>query len=273
MSEISPNDVNKVILGVSSGTILGLSISTHIGLGFGYQAVNIWIFFINLLALAVIKAFLPRMEGHEKDLNLQMQCIKTNKFIISVLFILFIGVAVSVVYNYFTIILLDLTNVHNEMICIFLFANGIASIVGTSLFGYLIHKRNNLAVLVYPIVFMTVIFLLGLEVKVSAYVFVLLIVFGMLDGSMHTISQYWISSSIKGAQEFANGVYLFTNNLNRSVGIFLGGLLIEWDMIYMIFVASITLFLMAFPFVMYRVRKYPIFDKKQTPVRNAPAAK
>ena len=268
MSELSPNNVNKVVLGVSAGTILGLSISTHIGLEFGYQAVNVWIFSINLLALAAIKAFLPRMEGHEKNIGLQFECIKTKKFIVSVIFILFIGVAISVVYNYFTIILLDLTKIQNQMISIFLFSNGIASIIGTSLFGYLIHKKNNLVILIYPIVFMTVIFLLDLEVKVSIYVFALIIAFGMLDGSMHTISQYWISSSIKEAQEFANGVYLFTNNLNRSIGIYLGGILIEEQMIHMIFVTSMSLFLMSFPFVMYRIRKYPNRNKERTPIRN-----
>lgn len=261
MSEISKKDVNKVILGVSSGTILGLSISTHIGLEFGYSAVNVWIFIINVLALIGIMALLPKMKGHKRKILTQIDCAKTKKFIVSVIFILFIGVAISVVYNYFTIILLDLTKIHNEAICIFLFANGIASMVGTSFFGYLINKKNNLAILVYPIVFMIVVFLLGMEIKISAITFILLIAFGLLDGSMHTIAQFWISSSIKKAPEFANGVYLFINNLNRSIGIYIGGLLIEYHFYYSVFAVSMVLFLFAIPFVLYRLNIDPSLRK------------
>lgn len=257
MSELSPNNVNKVVLGVSSGTILGLSISTQIGLMYGYHAVNIWIFLMNVLALVVIHLFMPKMEGRSGNRIININFIKYRHFMISVLFILCIGVAISIVYNYFSTILITLTNVSAGTLSIFLLANGLASIVGTSLFGHLINKKDNLAIAVYPLVFAGVIFVMDLEIQLPAFVFVLLIIFGLLDGSMHTISQYWMASSLREAPEFANGVYLFINNLNRTVGIFIGGILVDCDLYFLLFYTSMAFFLLASPSVTYRIKKYP----------------
>jgi predicted MFS family arabinose efflux permease len=257
MSELSPNNVNKVVLGVSSGTILGLSISTQIGLMYGYHAVNIWILLMNVLALVVIHLFMPKMEGRSGNRIININFIKYRHFMISVLFILCIGVAISIVYNYFSTILITLTNVSAGTLSIFLLANGLASIVGTSLFGHLINKKDNLAIAVYPLVFAGVIFVMDLEIQLPAFVFVLLIIFGLLDGSMHTISQYWMASSLREAPEFANGVYLFINNLNRTVGIFIGGILVDCDLYFLLFYTSMAFFLLASPSVTYRIKKYP----------------
>ena len=257
MSELSPNDVNKVVLGISSGTILGLSISTQIAIDYNYQMVNLWICLINVIALIVIYLYFPRMEGHESNPLTIISSAKSRQFIISVLFISCIGIAISIVYNYFSIILLTLTNINKEIISVYLFANGLASIVGTSLFGHLINRRNNIAILLYPAVFATIVIILNFEIDSSFIVFFLIIIFGMMDGSMHTIAQFWITSSIRKSPEFANGVYLFVNNLNRTLGILIGGMLIDGGMMSLIFIASMSFFLIAIPFVTYRFKKYP----------------
>ena len=149
------------------------------------------------------------------------------------------------------------TQVPPESISTFLFANGIAAVFGTRLFGYLINKRNNLPIAIYPIVFATVVLLLAFGVDVPEFVFIMLILFGLLDGSMHTISQYWLSSSIKEAPEFANGSYLFINNMNRAVGIFIGGIFLDWGLAILIICTSVACFILACPAAVYRIKKYP----------------
>ena len=47
----------------------------------------------------------------------------------------FNGVAISMIYNYFSVVLEVLTKIPADLISIFLFANGIAAVCGTSLFG------------------------------------------------------------------------------------------------------------------------------------------
>ena len=257
MGELEPDNVNRIVLGVSAGSILGLSISTQIGVTFGYPFVNAWLFLINVLALAGIWLLFPEMEGHQSNPIENFSFAKEKRFLVSLLFTIFIGVAISMIYNYFSTVLAVLTKVPVDSISTFLFANGIAAVFGTSLFGYFINKRNNLPIVIYPIVFAVVVIFLGLGIEVPGYTFVLLIIFGLLDGSMHTISQYWLSSSIREAPEFANGAYLFINNMNRAVGIFIGGIFVDAGSGLLLLITSVTCFILACPTALYRIRKFP----------------
>ena len=161
------------------------------------------------------------------------------------------------IYNYFSVVLEVLTKIPADLISIFLFANGIAAVCGTSLFGYFIGKRNNLPIVIYPIVFAVVVIFLGLGIEVPEFTFVQLILFGLMDGSMHTISQYWLSSSIREAPEFANEAYLFINNMNRAVGTFIGGLFIDEKAGLLLILTAVTCFILASPTALYRIRKFP----------------
>lgn len=257
MGTIDPENVNKVVLGVSAGSILGLSITTQVGVTFGYPYINLWMFMINVIALIGLYFLFPEMEGQPSNPIQNFHYAKEKRFIVSILFTMLIGIAISMVYNYFTVVLAVLTKVPADSISTFLFANGIAAIVGTSLFGYFINKNNNLPIVIYPIVFAIVMILLGLGIEVPGYVFIIMIIFGLLDGSMHTISQYWLSSSIREAPEFANGSYLFINNMNRAVGIFIGGIFVDLGWGLMLLITSVTCFILACPLAVYRIKNYP----------------
>ncbi|WP_296881536.1 MFS transporter [uncultured Methanobrevibacter sp.] len=257
MGELNPDSVNKIVLGVSAGSILGLSISTQVGVTFGYPFVNVWLFMVNVLALVGIWLLLPEMEGHPSNPIENFSFAKEKRFLVSLLFTIFIGVAISMIYNYFSTVLAVLTKVPVDSISTFLFANGIAAVCGTSLFGYFINKWNNLPIAIYPIVFAVVVIFLGLGIEVPGYTFVLLIIFGLLDGSMHTISQYWLSSSIREAPEFANGAYLFINNMNRAVGIFIGGIFVDAGSGLLLLITSVVCFILACPTAVYRIRNFP----------------
>jgi len=257
MGELEPDRVSRVVLGVSAGSILGLSISTQIGVTYGYPFVNAWIFLVNLLALAGIYLLFPKMEGHPANAIENFAVAREKRFLVSVIFTILIGIAISIIYNYFSTVLAVFTKVPVGSISTFLFANGIASVFGTSMFGFFINKKNNLPIAIYPIVFAVVVLLLGFAIDLPAHVFVLLIFFGLLDGSMHTISQFWLSSSVREAQEFANGSYLFINNMNRAIGIFIGGIFLDSGLAIMIIITSVVCFLVACPMAVYRIRKFP----------------
>ena len=121
-------------------------------------------------------------------------------------------------------------------------------------------KNLKLTVNTYPIVFIVLMAAMITCIKVKEPMFVLLILFGILDGSMQTIAQYSITSAVKDAPEFANGFYLFIVNLNRTIGIILGGVLIESWFTTSILLMSILSFSMAIPFIMYRFKKYSSID-------------
>ena len=98
--------------------------------------------------------------------------------------------------------------------------------------------------------------LLGLGIEVPGYAFALLIIFGLLDGSMHTISQYWLSSSIRESPEFANRAYLFINNINRAVGIFIGEIFVDAESEILLLITSVIYFVLACPIAISRIRKF-----------------
>ena len=258
MSEVSPKNTNRVILGVSSGTIFGLSITTFIGLKYGFPSVNIWLAIINIFALIFLIIFFPSMNGKKEKLELPFSNIVSTKFLVTTLFIMFVGIGVSILYNYFTIILITLTRINDQSILsIYLLFNGFAAIFGTVFYGYFLIKNSKLAVLSYPLSFSIIIFLFGMLIRIPLAVAILIILFGFLDGSMHTIAQYWITSSDKEHPEFANGFYLFLNNINRTLGIFIGAFIIDNVNLHYLFIVPIMLLLLSVPYVLFRIRKYP----------------
>ena len=200
--------------------------------------------------------FLPQINGKTESFLHQIHIAKCEIFIISIFSILFIGIGVSTTYNFFTYLLETLTHLPYDELSLFIFFNGLASVFGTSLIGKLMQKNLKLTVLLYPVVFIMLMLSMILCIHMEKPMFVILILFGLLDGSMQTIAQYTISSAAPDAPEFANGFYLFIVNLNRTIGIVVGGMLIESWFTISILIMSVISFAMAIPFLIYRFKKF-----------------
>lgn len=163
-------------------------------------------------------------------------------------------------YNFFTLILETITELPYELLSIYIFFNGLAGVLSTSLIGNLMHRNLKRTITLYPVVFILLMVAMVLCVQMDRPMFVILILFGLLDGSMQTIAQYTISSAARDTPEFANGFYLFIVNLNRTIGIMLGGVLIESWFTTSILLMSIISFTLSIPFIVYRFRKYAHLD-------------
>lgn len=260
IAEMDPNNVNKIVLGITAGAVFGASFSIYLTTNYGYNYALLWIALVNIFSLILTILFLPQMYGKSKSFLYQFRSAKSKLFLISTGSILFIGVGVSVTYNFFTLILETITQLPYDELSLYIFFNGLAGVFGTSLIGRLMQKNLKLTVNTYPIVFIVLMAAMITCIKMKEPMFVLLILFGILDGSMQTIAQYSITSAVKDAPEFANGFYLFIVNLNRTIGIILGGVLIESWFTTSILLMSILSFSMAIPFIMYRFKKYSSID-------------
>lgn len=256
MGDVDPNNVNKVVLGITSGAVFGASFSIFLTTNFGYNYALLWISLINLFTLILSVLFLPQINGKTESFLHQIHIAKCEIFIISIFSILFIGIGVSTTYNFFTYLLETLTHLPYDELSLFIFFNGLASVFGTSLIGKLMQKNLKLTVLLYPVVFIMLMLSMILCIHMEKPMFVILILFGLLDGSMQTIAQYTISSAAPDAPEFANGFYLFIVNLNRTIGIVVGGMLIESWFTISILIMSVISFAMAIPFLIYRFKKF-----------------
>lgn len=257
VGQISPQDTNKVVLGISAGSILGLSITSYLGLSQGYQIAMLWYCFINLIAFVLTYLFVPNFEGNKEPVAIQISHAKSKLFLFSILYVLFTIIGISITYNYIPTYLAEVTMMNAEFLFITLLLMGLVSIVGTTLAGYCINKNPKLTCLFYPIGFAIIMFVLGIFVKIPFTEFCVLMVFSIFDGSAYTISQYWVTSSVRQSPEFANGIFLLMCNSSIFIGTMIGGAIIDMISILYIFIGSVIMMLLAVPFVLIRIKSYP----------------
>ena len=257
VGKISPNDTNKVVLGISAGSIVGLSVTSFLGLSYGFQIAMLWYCLIDLISLALTFLFIPKFEGNKEPVILQISHAKSKLFLISILYVFCMVVGISITYNYIPTYLNQVTHMDAQMLFITLLIMGLLSMVGTTLFGYLINKNGNRTVLFYPIGFTLIMFLVGSFAQLPFQEFCILMVFAIFDGSAYTVAQYWVTSSVRDAPEFANGIFLLMTNLGIFLGTMLGGVIIDVIDILYIFYGSMIFMLLAIPFVLIRIKYYP----------------
>lgn len=257
VGEISPTDTNKVVLGISAGSILGLSITSYLGLSHGYQSAMLWYSLINVVAFILTFLFVPKFPGNKEPVAIQISHAKSKLFLYSILYVLFVIIGISITYNYIPTYLSEVTKMNAEFLFITLLLMGLVSIVGTTLSGYCINKNANLTILFYPIGFAIIMFVLGIFVRIPFMEFCVLMIFSIFDGSAYTVSQYWVTSSVRQSPEFANGIFLLMCNSSIFIGTMIGGMIIDMINIVYIFIGSVIMMALAIPFVLIRIKSYP----------------
>ena len=166
-------------------------------------------------------------------------------------------VGISITYNYIPTYLAQVTKMNAEFLFVTLLLMGLISIFGTTLSGYCINRNANWTVLFYPIGFSVIMFVLGIFVKIPFMEFCVLMIFSIFDGSAYTISQYWVTSSVRQSPEFANGIFLLMCNLSIFIGTMIGGMIIDMINIVYIFTGSVIMMVLAIPFVLIRIKTAP----------------
>lgn len=257
VGKIAPDDTNKVVFGISAGSILGLSITSYLGFNLGYQITMLWFVLINVLALVLTFIFIPNFEGNKEHVILQISHAKSKLFLFSILYVLFLEIGISITYNYIPTFLNDVTKINGEMLFVTLFLMGLFSMFGTTLSGYLLQKNANWTVLLYPIGFAIITFILGIFIHYPFTELCILLIFGIFDGSAYTVSQYWVTSSVRQSPEFANGIFLLMCNFGIFTGTMIGGMIIDEISIVYIFLGSVIMMLLSVPLVLIRMKTYP----------------
>lgn len=257
IGEVSPKDTNKVVLGISAGSILGLSITSYLGLTYGFESAMLWYGAINIVAFILTLLFVPKFEGNKEPVVLQISHAKSMLFVYSIFYVFCMIVGISITYNYIPTYLSQVTLMNPEFLFITLLLMGLVSMVGTTLCGYCIRKNGDLTILFYPIGFAIIMFVLGLFVRMPFIEFCVLMIFSIFDGSAYTVSQYWVTSAVPESPEFANGIFLLMCNTSIFIGTMIGGMIIDQiDMTY-IFIGSVIMMILAIPFVLIRIKKHP----------------
>ena len=254
VGEIDPNNTNKVVLGLSSGSILGLSITSYLGFNYGYASAMLWIVFVDIIAFVLALLYVPTFEGNKEPMAVQFSYAKSKVFLLSLVYVFCVVVGINITYSFIPKFLSEITQIDGEFLFVTLFMMGLASLFGTTMSGYLLQRNSKLTVFLYPIGFIVIMFVLGLFVKVPIFALLILIFFGMFDGSSYTIAQYWVTSSIRESPEFANGIFLLMFNISMFTAAMIGGMIVGVLSISYIFVGSIIMLLLAIPFFLLETR-------------------
>ena len=254
IGKINPENTNRVVLGLSSGSILGLSITSYLGFNLGYNFAMLWFILVDIIALILVILFVPTFEGNKEPIHMQISHAKSKLFLFSILYTFFVVVGINITYSFIPKFLSEVTNVRGEFLFVTLFLMGLGSLFGTTFSGYLIHRNSKRTVFFYPLIFVIIMFVLGLFVKVPIFALIILIFFGIFDGSSYTIVQYWVTSSIRKSPEFGNGIFLLMFNISLFSAAMIGGMIIGIYSISYIFIGSIIMLLLSIPFVILRIK-------------------
>ncbi|NIK79974.1 putative MFS family arabinose efflux permease [Paenibacillus castaneae] len=104
---------------------------------------------------------------------------------------------------------------------------GLASMIGNLAGGKLLSNHTMKTVTSFPIALGIVYLLSFLTGKLTVSMIITIMIWGIFFAIGHMICQYWITSAIPEALDFANGLFLSCGNLGITIGTAVGGLFIS----------------------------------------------
>ncbi|MFI8712574.1 MFS transporter [Brevibacillus brevis] len=231
--------IANVTMGITASLIIGVPLGRMIASAFGWKAVFLAIAIVASLAMLVIAAVIPRMQG-DKPIPLikQFALLKKPQVLVALAITFFWLGGYSLVYTYLSPFLLEVTHLHESLISAALFVFGVASLIGSKVGGYSADKRGIKYTLVFGMVLHVIsLTLLSLVGQSVIAVFAILILWSFAAWSSAPAQQFNLVSLVPES----TGVMLSLNSsmmqLAMAVGAGIGGLIVN-----RVSLASITWF-------------------------------
>ena len=255
--EEAPKAVSKVFIGVSAGMVLGVPIASFLASTVSFQISMSFFAIVNAIVFIAILVFFPSMPVKERlSYGSQLSVLKKPITLLSIVAVLLLNSAVFGVYSYLAEYLKTVTNISGKSISLMLVIFGGANIIGNIVAGKLLTKDAIKSVVSFPLVLGAVYILLFLLGQFTLPMAIITLVWGILAGIGSNINQYWMTSAVPEAPDFANGLFLSSVNLGTTIGTAVGGLFIsELGTQYVVLVGLLSLVL-SMAFIMLRNYMY-----------------
>ena len=231
--------IANVTLGITASLIIGVPLGRMVASAFGWKAVFLAIAIVGGLAMLVIAAVIPRMQGDKPvPLIKQFALLKKPQVLVALAITFFWLGGYSLAYTYLSPFLLEVTHLNESLISAALFMFGVASLIGSKVGGYSADKRGIKYTLVSGMVLHVIsLILLSLVGQSVIAVFAILILWSFSAWSSAPAQQFNLVSLVPES----SGVMLSLNSsmmqLAMAVGAGIGGLIVN-----RISLASITWF-------------------------------
>lgn len=253
----APKAVSKVMIGVSTGMVLGVPIVSFIANTVSLRAAMLTFAVVNALVLIITCFFVPSLPVTEKlTYGKQIVILKQPIIWLSIVAVIFLNGAIFGVYSFFAEYLTVVTKIPEQIVSIMLLVYGLANILGNILAGRCLSKSAIRFVGVFPFLLLVVYAILFFIGQFTVSTAVITLVWGILAGAGGNINQYWITSVAFKAKDFANGLFLAATNLGTTIGTTICGFFISQMGISYIVVGGMILLVLSLVTILIRIRKY-----------------
>lgn len=231
--------IANVTMGITASLIIGVPLGRMVASAFGWKAVFLAIAIVGVIAMLVIAAVFPRIQGDKPvPLIKQFALLKKPPILVALAITFFWLGGYSLAYTYISPFLLEVTHLNESLISAALFVFGIASLIGSKVGGYSADKRGIQYTLVSGMVLHVIsLILLSLVGQSVIAVFAILILWSFAAWSSAPAQQFNLVSLVPES----SGVMLSLNSsmmqLAMAVGAGIGGLIVN-----RVSLASITWF-------------------------------
>lgn len=249
-----------LLMGVSGGMALGISVSAYLTGLYGYHVGMLWFIIPDIIALIGVVFFLPDIpRKNETSMTSQVSILHSSVFIVSVIAVIICYTGHSVAYAYISEFLQTVTGLVSVSLTVTLFIYGAMSFIGNFIGGWCIGHNPGRTAMFSPLVLgliLITLYIVG-ESYIPTFIFVAL--FGLMYGVVNVMIQYWIVSAAPEAPELANGIFMSATNIAYALGGFIGGFVImDFGSASIMIVAFIILVLSIFIFRL-RIVRYPSY--------------
>ncbi|MCE0448781.1 MFS transporter [Brevibacillus sp. AF8] len=231
--------IANVTMGITASLIIGVPLGRLVASAFGWKTVFLAIAIVGGLAMLVIAAVIPRMQGDKPvPLIKQFALLKKPQVLVALAITFFWLGGYSLAYTYLSPFLLEVTHLNESLISAALFVFGVASLIGSKVGGYSADKQGIKYTLVSGMVLHVIsLILLSLVGQSVIAVFAILILWSFAAWSSAPAQQFNLVSLVPES----TGVMLSLNSsmmqLAMAVGAGIGGLIVN-----RVSLASITWF-------------------------------
>lgn len=247
--------IANVTMGITASLIIGVPLGRMVASAFGWKAVFLAIAIVGVIAMLVIAAVFPHMQGDKPvPLIKQFALLKKPQVLVALAITFFWLGGYSLAYTYISPFLLEVTHLNESLISAALFVFGIASLIGSKVGGYSADKRGIIFTLVSGMVLHVIsLILLSLVGQSVIAVFAILILWSFAAWSSAPAQQF---NLVKLVPE-SSGIMLSLNSsmmqFAMAVGAGIGGLIVNrvslasitWFGVFGVLIAIIAVFVLS----------------------------
>lgn len=216
-----------MFMGLSMSNILGVPFGTLIGQNFGWPMTFIIISIIGALALIGIIIFVPMQRETIKSSVLnELQILKEKRLWLTLAVTLFGFSSVFAYFTYISTVLIDVSNVQENLISYLLIIFGIGVTLGNVVGGKLADWNLNKALKIIFIVFILYFILLYFVQMNSILMVAGIFFFGLIGFSMSPSLQFKSTLISQDVPTLASTLNQSAFNLGNALGAFIGGVVV-----------------------------------------------